>query len=600
MPPHELAQPVPARRGADLDRLVGEVAPDVVGQGPDRGVAFVGRLREGLHHDRVEVAAQLAAAIAWSDFTRARRHVATHDVGEAAVALRHQHRARDRQLVRQQLVQLHAQRIDVGAGVQVGDVATGLLRAHELRCAHQVALQRHGAAIEQRARQRLGDAEVDDLGLRVAVGIGDQHVVRAQVAVHHGLLVGVLHRIEHPQEQLQPGPQWQVAPAAMCDQRRPVDQLHDEERPPAGRGAGVEQPRDAGVVHPVQRFALGAEARQDVARVHARVEHLDRDFALDRLLLLGAVDRAEAAAAEQFGQHVVAELQRQRLGIVGGSGFAAAGDDTWHGDTGGTEPGAQGGGVLRPGREQGPQRRRPHCLVAFEDGEHRLFELLGQVARIALARTHRRGIMSAPRRRGHRRGASRGARHFDPEPAAVLAVAVAGGAVVRIVRAQRLGHTRGELLGGAVADEAGGQQRDRQQRAEAVRGAAVEPRQRHRRGDIVGGPGRRCVALIAQGAGGPADPHAVLLADFRRELWRLLAAHVDRCGGALAADGSRQGAEQPLGQGVAGGLGAIELGQLGRRYRTIGQRLPRRGGLAARRDRQQRQDGERERAGAAA
>ena len=51
---------------------------------------------------------------------------------------------------------------------------------------------------------RLGDAEVDDLGHGLAVVERDQHVRRLDVAVDDPLLVGVLDRLADRDEELQP------------------------------------------------------------------------------------------------------------------------------------------------------------------------------------------------------------------------------------------------------------------------------------------------------------------------------------------------------------------------------------------------------------
>ena len=51
---------------------------------------------------------------------------------------------------------------------------------------------------------RLGDAEVDHLGHRLAVVEGDQDVRRLQVAVDDALLVGVLHGLADRDEELEP------------------------------------------------------------------------------------------------------------------------------------------------------------------------------------------------------------------------------------------------------------------------------------------------------------------------------------------------------------------------------------------------------------
>ena len=124
------------------------------------------------------------------------------DFCHAGNALRPQHDARNGELVCQQLIQLHAERIDVGARVDVRCAAGRLLGTHELGRAHEGALERHRAAVQQRVGERLGDPEVDDLRLALVVGLGHQHVVRAEITVQYRLLVCVLHAIADHQEQL--------------------------------------------------------------------------------------------------------------------------------------------------------------------------------------------------------------------------------------------------------------------------------------------------------------------------------------------------------------------------------------------------------------
>jgi hypothetical protein len=76
---------------------------------------------------------------------------------------------------------------------------------------------------------------------------------------------------------------------------------------PLRRRAGIEQSRNARMVHSIQCFTLRGEAGQDLPRIHAWIEHLDGDRTADRFLLLRAIDGAEAAAAEQFVQQVVTQ-----------------------------------------------------------------------------------------------------------------------------------------------------------------------------------------------------------------------------------------------------------------------------------------------------
>ncbi len=63
-------------------------------------------------------------------------------------------------------------------------------------------------------------------------------------------------------------------------------------------GAGVEHAGDIGVIHQGQRLTLRLEAGDDLARVHARLDDLDRDVPADGPFLLGHVNHAEATLAQ--------------------------------------------------------------------------------------------------------------------------------------------------------------------------------------------------------------------------------------------------------------------------------------------------------------
>ena len=60
MPPDESLRPIQLAAAMRLDRLTGEEALEILPQMAGRAVALPGRLAERHHHDRVEVAAQLA------------------------------------------------------------------------------------------------------------------------------------------------------------------------------------------------------------------------------------------------------------------------------------------------------------------------------------------------------------------------------------------------------------------------------------------------------------------------------------------------------------------------------------------------------------
>ena len=103
----------------------------------------------------------------------------------------------------EQLIQDRAQGVDVAARVDVWR-GPGLLRAHVLRRAQDHAGLRGQLSAEHErvhgGSERLGDAEVDHLGHRLAVDLGDEDVRGLQVAVQNGLLMSVLHRLADGKE----------------------------------------------------------------------------------------------------------------------------------------------------------------------------------------------------------------------------------------------------------------------------------------------------------------------------------------------------------------------------------------------------------------
>src|SRR6516162_875525 len=70
---------------------------------------------------------------------------------------------------------------------------------------------------------RLGHAEVDDLGHRLAVVQANQDVGGLEVAVDDALLVRVLHRLADRHEEPQPLPGREVVLVAVAGDRHPLD-----------------------------------------------------------------------------------------------------------------------------------------------------------------------------------------------------------------------------------------------------------------------------------------------------------------------------------------------------------------------------------------
>ena len=141
VPPRELPQPIPRRRRAGLHRLVVQVALHVRGEAVGRLVAAVAVLLQRLHHDPVQLAAhQLASAspapcCGWRRSTAAPRSMLSRVLGLGGSSSRMIRSISsnaascsrfllERRRAGQQLVQQHAQRVDVAAGVDVELVAS--------------------------------------------------------------------------------------------------------------------------------------------------------------------------------------------------------------------------------------------------------------------------------------------------------------------------------------------------------------------------------------------------------------------------------------------------------------------------------------------
>ena len=189
-----------------------------------------------------------------------------------------------------------------------------LLGAHVQRRADHLREVREQRLLGELLTRRLGDAEVDHLRHRHAFVQRDQHVRRLDVAVDDAFRVRVLHGAADLHEQLQPLARRQLVSVAELGDRHAVHQLHHEVRPARVGGAGVEHLGDVLVVHQRQRLALGLEAGDHLARVDARLDHLERDLAADGVLLLGHVDDAEPALADALQELVAADDRADALG----------------------------------------------------------------------------------------------------------------------------------------------------------------------------------------------------------------------------------------------------------------------------------------------
>ena len=183
------------------------------------GRAGLGFAAGGALHERVQLGRHVARDL------RRGRDVA----GDVPVGHRDRRVAGVRRRAGEQLVEQDARRVDVAAGV--GRAGGDLLGRQVRDRAHDRA-RVAGARLRRRDRE----AEVGDLRLP---GLGDQHVLRLDVAVHDPDPV----RLGEPGEHLlhdgeRRGHAEGAAGAQHVAQRAAVDQLHDEEQPVADRRPG--------------------------------------------------------------------------------------------------------------------------------------------------------------------------------------------------------------------------------------------------------------------------------------------------------------------------------------------------------------------------
>ena len=208
----------------------------------------------------------------------------------------------------EQLVEDHAQAVDVAAGVGVVAAAGRLLRRHVRQRAQDAAVG---------GRRRLGlvgplvqprQAEVEHVRL---AGVIDEDVARLQVAVADALARG---RTRPRRRSGRPGrPPRRGSPAAGGTRPRvhALDVLGDQvaRRPLA---AVVEQLDDAGVAQPGGARASRWKRADGLRLVEAAgVQHLDGDAPLD-VGVVGQVDDAEAAGAQLALDPVGPDALRQR------------------------------------------------------------------------------------------------------------------------------------------------------------------------------------------------------------------------------------------------------------------------------------------------
>ena len=164
--------------------------------------------------------------------------------------------------------------------------------------------------------ERFRQTEVDDLRRRFTAQLAHQDVRRFQVTVQDSALVRVINRPADWNQQADPRTNREVALVAIADDGSARDEFHDEERPAEFGRAAVKHRGDIRMIHHRQGLALRFEAGQDLARVHARFDQLDRDLAANGLRLLRQPDAPHPAGADVLEQRVASADDGAGLGLL--------------------------------------------------------------------------------------------------------------------------------------------------------------------------------------------------------------------------------------------------------------------------------------------
>ncbi len=316
IPPHELSQPVAHGVGARLERLALEIAVHLVDERVHVAVAASGVLVHRGEAEHVEVGPG-GGAQSRPEFTASGRLLPRRQRRPHRFLLGDQVGGRFRgpsgqvegEPAAEQLVQHHAQRVDIG--VHADAAAPELLR----RGVGGGQRPEPGSGLvlgEVDRLQLLGDAEVEQLHHPVGA---DQDVGRLDVAVDDGVLVGVANCLTHGAEQPEPLGDAAVVRAAPVGERQPVHVFHGEPRGAVGQGVGVVQPGDAGIVELGEGALLGKEALPPGGGEPGVGQDLDRRPGAE-VGAVGQVDHPHAAFAQDPDQPVGPEQLLAELGLV--------------------------------------------------------------------------------------------------------------------------------------------------------------------------------------------------------------------------------------------------------------------------------------------
>ena len=182
---------------------------------------------------------------------------------------------------REQFVEHHAERIDVASGIYIGRNGIHLLRTHVSGRAHQPPGTRHQRPALRLLGDRFGQSEVDNARHRLAIHFNHQNVRGFQVAMNNCFLMRVLHAFTYFCENKQALARRETLLVAVFGDGQALHILHGKVRLAFGRGTGVENLGDGGVIHHGKRLPLQIEAYQCGLVIAGCFDDLQRNLPFD-------------------------------------------------------------------------------------------------------------------------------------------------------------------------------------------------------------------------------------------------------------------------------------------------------------------------------
>ena len=288
--PDEAADLFGPSRWPRHDRLISQVAPDVLGQIVDRLVALLTILLQRLEADRLQVTLQCRV-----DFTQTLGLNLTNAAGRLGQTRAGQVVGKP---INQQFIEHHAQCIHVASGVELARVEFHLLGAHVLKRADELTGLGCQRGADRIAVGAARNTEVDDL--RVAFFINED-VARLEIAMDHATTVAVLDAFAGGAEECKTCSLIDVVVIdVVVEFLGSGHVLHREER--SGTTAVVVGARfvdlgDGRMLQLAERLGFKLEAPHRLSRDGPGIHHLDGDVSTG-IVLLGQVDSAHAAGAD--------------------------------------------------------------------------------------------------------------------------------------------------------------------------------------------------------------------------------------------------------------------------------------------------------------